>query len=380
MEEEYYEYYEEEENSKIDIIALIKKLLANWKKLLVWVAVAAVLGVVVAVSIPRRYAVSSKLAPEIVQKSGSSMSSLAALAGVNLNNMTVTDAMYPDLYPDIVYSVPFIVDLFSMPVAVHDGKEICQTDLSDYALHYTKSPWWSKVISSPIRLIGWARSLFTKKTGSEAEPAEQTEIDCYHLTKEQGKAYKAISHYVEITVDKKSYVITVTTETQDPKVSADLCQLVIDNLKKYVVNYRTEKARHDLEYYQQLYDQAQKEYYEAQQKYARYVDANQGVVFQRVLIERERLQSEASLKLQVYNTTAQQLTNAKAKVQMETPVCAVLQPPTIPLKSSGTSRSKILVAFMFLGLCFGSVWYLWGQDIVAKLRGKDDESETSSES
>lgn len=377
MEEEYYEYYEDGENSKIDIIAMVKKLLANWKKLLVWVAVAAVLGVVVAISIPRKYAVSSKLAPEIVQKSGSSMSSLAALAGVNLNNMTVTDAMYPDLYPDIVYSVPFIVDLFSMPVTVYDGKEICQTDLSDYALHYTKSPWWSKVISSPIRLLGWFRSLVTKKTDSEAD---RTEIDCYHLTMEQGKAFKAISHCIEITVDKKSYVITVNTETQDPKVSADLCQLVIDNLKKYVVNYRTEKSRHDLAYYQQLYDQAQKEYYDAQQKYARYVDANQGVVFQRVLIERERLQNEANLKYQVYNSIAQQVNNAKAKVQMETPVCAVLQPPTIPLKASGTSRSKMLVAFMFLGFCMGSVWYLWGQDMIAKLRGKDEESETSAES
>lgn len=371
MQEEYEEYYEEEYN-EIDIMALVRKLFSNWKKLLAWMGVAAVLGLVIGFSIPRSYAVSSKLAPEIVQKSNSSMSSLAALAGVNLNNMAVTDAMYPDLYPVIVSSVPFVVDLFSMPVTVKDGDEVIETDLYDYALHYTKVPWWSSVVNAPFKLLGWFVGLFKE----EKEPVlGYADIDNYHLTFEQGQALKAIRSFIETTVDKKTYVITVNTMTQNPKVSADLCTLVIENLKKYIVNYRTEKSRHDLEYYQQLNEQAQKEYYDAQQKYARYVDANQGVVFQRVLIERERLQNEANLKYQVYNTTAQQVNNAKAKVQMETPVCAVIQPPTIPLKSAKPSKLKILVAMMFLGFCFGAVWYLWLKDLIAKSRNKEEEPE-----
>ncbi|MCQ2187624.1 MAG: Wzz/FepE/Etk N-terminal domain-containing protein [Bacteroidales bacterium] len=376
MEERYDEYYEEEEYNEIDIMALVRKLFSNWKKLLVWVGIAAVLGLIIGYSIPRTYTASAELAPEIVQKSSSSMSSLAALAGVNLNNMTVTDAMYPDLYPEIVNSVPFRIELFSMPVTLVEKKDTVKTDMYDYLLNYNKSPWWSSVIGFPFKVLGWVKNIGKEK---EDEVSGHSEVDPYHLTLEQGKMVKALGESISIAVDKKTYLISIATTAQNPKVAADLCQLVVANLQKYVVNYRTEKSRHDLAYYQQLNEQAQKEYYDAQQRYARYVDANQGVVFQRVLIERERLQNEANLKYQVYNTTAQQVNNAKAKVQMETPVCAVIQPPTIPLKRAAPSKAKILVAFMFLGFCFGAVWYLWGKDLVAKLRGKDEEPETPTE-
>lgn len=376
MQEEYNEYYEEEEYSSIDVMALLKQLLSNWKKLLVWVGIAAVIGLVIGYSIPKTYSASAKLAPEIAQKSSSNMSSLAALAGVNLNNMTVTDAMYPDLYPEIVNSVPFKIDLFGMPVTLVEKKDTVRTDLYDYLLHYNKSPWWSAVIGFPFKVLGWVKNIGKEKAD---DLAGQSEVDPYHLTLEQGKIVKALGSNISIEVDKRTFLISISTSAQNPKVAADLCQLVVSNLQKYVVNYRTEKSRHDLAYYQQLNEQAQKEYYDAQQRYARYVDANQGVVFQRVLIERERLQNEANLKYQVYNTTSQQVNNAKAKVQMETPVCAVIQPPTIPLKRSKPSKAKILVAFMFLGFCLGSVWYLWGKDLVAKFRGKDEEPETSTD-
>lgn len=376
MDDRYEEYYEEEEYREIDIMALFKKLSSNWKKLLAWVGIAAVFGLIVGYSIPKTYSAQAKLAPEIVQKSSSSMNSLAALAGVNLNNMAVTDAMYPDLYPEIVNSVPFVVELFNMPVTLVEKKDTVNTDMYDYLLNYNKSPWWSCVIGFPFKVLGWVKNIGKEK---EDEVTGHAEVDPYHLTLEQGRIVKALAESISIAVDKKTFLISLSTSAQNPKVAADLCQLVASNLQKYVVNYRTEKSRHDLAYYQQLNEQAQKEYFDAQQRYARYVDANQGVVFQRVLIERERLQNEANLKYQVYNTTSQQVNNAKAKVQMETPVCAVIQPPTIPLKRSKPSKAKILVAFMFLGFCFGSVWYLWGKDLIARLRGKDEETETPAE-
>ena len=377
MEEEYNEYYQEEYN-EIDILGLLRKLFSHWKQLLKWAAVAAVIGLIIGFSIPKTYVAYAELAPELAQKSNSSMTSLAALAGLNLNNITLTDAMYPDLYPEIVASLPFKIDLFSMPVTVVERKDTIKTDLYDYLANYNKSPWWSEVISLPFKAIGWAKDLIV---GKKEPKTGYADIDPFHLTYEQTKIANAIGKSLSISVDKKTYMISVVVSAQSPKVAADLCQLVIDNLKKYVVNYRTEKSRHDLEYYQQLYDTAESEYFAAQQRYARYVDANQGVVLQRVLIERERLQNDANLKYQVYNTVAQQVQQAKAKVQLETPVCAVLQPPTTPIRRAKPSKAKILVAFMFLGFCLGSVWYLWGKDLIAKARAKKEEEveETATE-
>ena len=106
----------EEEYDEIDIMELIMKLLANWKKLLIWCGIAAVVGIVVAFSIPKSYTIDSKLAPEIVTKTNSSVASIASMMGANISNMTTNDAVYPDLYPEIVSSTPFVIELFSTPV------------------------------------------------------------------------------------------------------------------------------------------------------------------------------------------------------------------------------------------------------------------------
>lgn len=366
-----------EEPGEINLLDIFKKFKAHRKKVYMWTAIAAVFGIIAAISIPKQYSSSSKLAPEITQKSNGSMSSLAALAGISTGNMSSADAVYPDLYPEVIKSIPFRIELFSMPVKFMDGDDAVETDLYHFLLDYYKEPWWSHVLSAPGKAINWLVGLVKHRK----EPIHgYDQIDQFRLTGEQARVSKRIGDCISVQVDKKINLITVSVMTQNPKVSADLCQLVCDNLQKYVTNYRTEKSRHDLEYYQQLNDQARDEYFAAQQKYARYVDANQGVVFQRVLIERDRLQQEANLKYSVYNTTSQQVQTAKAKVQMETPVYAILQPATVPLVKSLPSTGKILVAFAFMGFLLSAVWYIWGVSLKNKFKKGTEDEEVVDES
>ena len=41
---------------------------------------------------------------------------------------------------------------------------------------------------------------------------------------------------------------------------------------KYITNYKTSKAQEDCNYWEQLYKERQKEYYQAQEAYATYAD------------------------------------------------------------------------------------------------------------
>lgn len=367
---------------EIDIMELVRKLFKDWKMLLKWGVIAGVIGVIIGFGIPKEYTASAVMAPEMATRSGSSsLSSLASLAGVNLGNMSTTDAMYPELYPQIVSSRPFMVELFSMPVSVQakDGSQV-DTDLYDYMVNHTKSGWVAAVKKAPSKALSWIFGLFRAK---EEKQEGHADLDPYHLTLEQANVLKALSESIMVSVDKKNYMISLSVVSQNPKVAADIVQTVIDNLQKYVVDYRTEKSRHDLEYYETLYEEAKKDYFAAQQKYARYVDANQGVVRQSVLIEGERLQNEANLAYQLYNQTAQQVQLAKAKVQQETPVATVIQPPTIPLKKTKPSKAKMLVVFGFLGVCLAALWILWGREAWASLRTSmksEDDSESDDES
>ncbi|MBQ6244884.1 MAG: chain-length determining protein [Bacteroidales bacterium] len=362
--------YDEEEYDEIDLMELVRKLLREWKLILKWCAVAVIVALVIGFSIPKEYTSTSKLAPEAAPKTNSgSLGSLASLAGINLGSIGTADAFYPDLYPDIVTSTPFVVDLFPVPVKTKD----VETDYYTYLRDYTRSPWWNVVIKAPFKALGWFMDLFREKTGKVEGFAA---LDPARLTDEQASIASAIRNNVNLSVDKKTSIISVVVTAQDPFVAKSICDEVISRLQAYITTYRTQKARRDLDYYERLYAEAKEAYISAQQRYASYVDRNQDVMLQRVRTEQERLQNEMNLAFQLYNTCSQQLQAAKAKVQQETPVFTVINPPQVPLKRSKPSKLTILVVCVFLAAVLACIWVLWGRDLLAGLKKKEEEPES----
>ncbi|MDE6397380.1 MAG: chain-length determining protein, partial [Muribaculaceae bacterium] len=146
---------------------------------------------------------------------------------------------------------------------------------------------------------------------------------------------------------------------QDPRVAASLSDTVVSRLQEYITDYRTNKARKDLEYAEKLNKEAKVAYHEAQQKYADYIDKNQGIAFRSAQITRERLENEAALAFNLYNQTAQQVQRAQAKVQEMKPICAVLTPATVPVKPSSPRKVLILVGYTFLAFVACAAWILY---------------------
>ncbi|MDE5955248.1 MAG: chain-length determining protein, partial [Bacteroidales bacterium] len=100
------------ETTEIDLMELAVKLWKGRKFILKCCAVGAVIGLVIAFSIPKRYRASAVLAPETEQNMGRGVSSIASMMGVSLDNSV--DAINASLFPDVVHSVPFIFGLFGL--------------------------------------------------------------------------------------------------------------------------------------------------------------------------------------------------------------------------------------------------------------------------
>ena len=111
------------EEQEIDLIELAQKVWADRKMLYKVCGIAAVIGLIVGFSIPKEYSTEVTLAPESASKvNAGSMGALAAMAGINLGGSVGEDALSPELYPDIVKSTPFLLELFDVRVKDQKGK------------------------------------------------------------------------------------------------------------------------------------------------------------------------------------------------------------------------------------------------------------------
>ncbi len=173
---------------------------------------------------------------------------------------------------------------------------------------------------------------------------------------------------ITASVDKKTSITSITVTLQNPRVTAVVADSVVKKLQEYIINYRTFKAKEDCLYLEKLFKERQQEYYVAQRKYANYMDSHDDIILQSARAEQERLQNDMSLAYQVYSQVAGQLQVARAKVQEEKPVFAVVEPAVVPLKPSGTSKKVYVLIFICLSVGIAILGNLFGEDFLNKFR------------
>lgn len=345
----------ENDELEIDWMEILRKIIAIRKTLYKAAGVGVVLGIIIALSIPKQYTVTVTLSPEMGgDKAGGGLASLSFsfLGGAATSNSP--DALNATLAPDIVTSTPFILELFNTRVQTLDNE--LDTTLVTY-LEEEKSSWFSYIAKAPGMAIGAIKALFTEK------PDSATTLNPFQLTEKEAAKVKGLRQSILAEVDKKTAMTTITVTLQDPKVTAIVADSVVGKLQQYIIDYRIKKAKEDCAYLEELYKERQQEYYEAQSKYAHYFDSNRNIAFQSVRAEQERLQNDMNLAYQVYSQVAQQLQVARAKIQEEKPVFAVVEPATVPLEPSGISRKVIFLGIIFILVCGTGFWKLLGYQL-----------------
>ncbi len=356
----------------IDFGKIFKDLLKHKKLYYKVLPAAFILAAIYALSQPNYYTCKVLLSPEIssTSRSTSSLSSLARSFGFNIGKGFAgmgSEALFPTLYPDLVNSTDFKTTLFEVPVTIEGNKKDGEADRTmsyyDYLSKEQKVPWYSKLM--PGAIIGGIVSLFKDK-----EDKKET-LDPFRLTKKQARIIKTINKKVVCDVDKKTMVITISVTDQNPVICATMADTVKTRLQNFITEYRTNKARVDLEYNQKLYADTKARYEKARQKYAEFADANQEIILQTVLQKQTDLENEMQLQYNMYQQVASQLQQAEARVQEDTPAFTTLQSATVPVKKSGPSRGKICLIFLFLAFLGTSVWIFYKEDDLKPLLGLD---------
>ena len=147
-----------DEEIKIDLMDILRKIIVIRKTIYKAAGIGLVIGIIIAISIPKEYTVEVTLSPEMGSAKGGGLSGLAAsFLGSDVTMGDGSDALNASLSADIVSSTPFLLELSTMKIPVLKNEMMT---LNAY-LDEESSPWWSYVIGFPAMVIGGVKSLFT---------------------------------------------------------------------------------------------------------------------------------------------------------------------------------------------------------------------------
>jgi capsule polysaccharide export protein KpsE/RkpR len=173
------------------------------------------------------------------------------------------------------------------------------------------------------------------------------------VTPAEYQVMNRLAGYVSLSIDDKKGYVTITANMPEAVATAQLAQATLTLLQKYITEFKIEKVQSNLDFVQERFDEAKRNFEDVQARRAKLRDANMNTSRYSARTELERLDAEYTLAQGVYTSLAQQVEQAKISVKETAPILTVIKPVTVPYKKSKPQRAMILFAFTFLGAVAG---------------------------
>ena len=329
---------------EIDLIELFKKVYNEKKLIFKATLFAVVLGIVYALFQPNEFTSSTTFIPQLssgVKTGGSSLGGLASLAGINLGGMESSSEFPPTLYPQVVESVGFKLDLLASTINLNDEEILVKDYFSNQGSYFSILGTIKKyTIGLPSLLLG--------SFNSQDVALSKSEI--YSVSQEDKQLFNAISDALSLSINDKEGFITISFTDNDKNIAAQITQITQNLLQEKIIEFKNQSSNEMLDFAIKQYDKNKTSYEKLQDKRAVFVDQNINIsssLFQNKL---SRIESEVNISASIVQQLASQVEQAKLQVNKDTPVFTTIKPVTIPFERSAPKRSQIVLIFGFLGL------------------------------
>lgn len=359
-------------SEEIDLVEIIRKLWRNRKLIIRVTLIFMVLGVLVALFSSKVYTAGCTMVPQSTDKKmGGSLSGLAAMAGINLGDISGGEVLSPKIYPKILSSVPFQKDVMKTPLNFEEYEQ--PVILLDY---YTNEDYQKfSLIGTLVKYtIGLPGVIITAIRGEEPEPVypvtSSGKNKIQSFTKDEFECSKVLEKIIGLSLNDKDGYVKLSVDMPEPFVAAQLAERVQTLLQKYITEFKIEKVQSNLDFVQGRYDDAKQDFEAIQEERAAFRDANKNITSAKAQTEQEKLDTRYNLALSVYTELAKQLEQAKIQVKETTPILTVVDPVTIPIERSKPKRALICIMFTFLG-GFAGIGLVLALPFLANISGNE---------
>ncbi len=351
------------EEDEIDLLALFQTLWNGRKTVAKFVVVFGLIGLFVAIFSPKEYTASTMIVPVSSEKTGGSLSGLAAMAGINIGGADNGNGISPTLYPKVVGSIPFKRELMKTPIKVSSSAEEITFRKYYEEIHSAGILYWLKkyTIGLPGIVLGWF-----KGSPEEVKVSQDTGAIVV-LSGGEAKVMGILQQTIKLNVNEKDGYITLSANMPEALAAAQMAEKAQQLLQQYVIKFKSQKAKEQLRFVEERYKEKSKEFRRAEMALARFKDRNRNVATATAMTEEKRLTSDYNLLYSVCAELAKKVEAQKIQVKEDTPVFTVIEPVSVPTEKSKPKRALILVIWLFLGFVLG-VGVVFGREFLRNLK------------
>jgi len=358
-----------EKEDEIDLIAIAQNIWKGRRTIIKTVIIFTFLGLSVALFSKKEYKASTIMVPQIDNTSRvGGLSSLASLAGFNVDMNAGANAISPNLYPMIISSTGFQLEIMNTEYMFEElDKPI---SLLDYYLSVHKPGLFGIIKKYTVGLPGL---ILSSIRGEQPEVVSDSYPEIYKLTKDQDEVRNIIENNLSLEANDKEGYLTLSSRFHQAHLSAQVAQKAQELLEEYVTQFKVKKATAQLEFIKERYDENLSEFEEAQSKLAAFRDANKNISSEKMRTQEERLQNEYQLAFEVYSELAKQMEQSLIKVEEDTPMFSIISEVTVPIEQSKPNRKLILLLWILLGIISG-ISIILGRSVFSSINRRWKES------
>lgn len=345
----------QDNEDRIDIYELVKTVWNGRYLILKILAVFILIGLFMAFFSIEEYTSEAKLIPENQQSmSLGGLGGLARQFGVVQQQTSQGDNIAPNLYPDITASTIFLHRLLEATIALPNQN--IEITILEYLRDHQKVPIGNYIRRYTTRL---PFTIWNQINRESAEGNREISDPVYHeggiikLSPQQWAMLRTLRGRISTEIDRESRIVRVSVKMQDPDVAAEVTEKVVSLLSEYIIEYRTEKTRQNMAFIEDRFIEAKEQFEESQEELALFLDQNRGQLTAMAQTRQQLLQSRYDLTFNLYYAMAERLEDARIKLQEETPVLSIIEPPAVPDRPSEPNRRVIIIIYTFLGGMFG---------------------------
>jgi len=354
------------EDDSIDLIALLKQIYQSRKFIILSAFVAAILGVVMALATPNIYTSGATFIPQTGgdSKPSSSLSGLASLAGISLGGMGGGSDIPPTLYPQIISSIPYKLDLLDEAIEVSGG----EISLGEYLGDDSGSSVLGTLKKYTIGLPG---TILSALRGSSSEGTSEAQGELYQISEDDRKLFEALNTKLILSLNEKEGFVTLSFSDEDKFVAAQVAERAKELLQERIIAFKNQSARELLDFTTKQYQENKTSYEALQDSIAIFKDQNLNISSSLYQNRLDRLERELNIASSVVEQLASQVEQAKLQVNKDTPVFTIIEPVTVPYERSAPKRSLIVVIWIFIGVVLSTGFVLIkdpAKEIIASIR------------